>query len=180
LPRHLSPLNFRWPANCFQGRLRHVEVPSWTSSRARTRGTDARDSAKERALAMSMASGSTIVNQPRGCRTQRLPSPDAQRVQRSPDRPIGSSHEAVATYGFRSARNFCSRLHFVQTNTSLCFPKVRSAGLLSLSRNSPPHTQRNEGGGSTRGRMWFPSHFGKLLNVDEIHAFPKEAKIVLR
>src|SRR5680860_31353 len=62
-------------------------------------------------------------------------------------------HAVVATYGFRSARNVSSRLHFVQTNTSLCFPKVRSAGLISLSCNSPPHTQRNEGGGSTRGRM---------------------------
>jgi hypothetical protein len=81
--------------------------------------------------------------------------PDAQRVQRLPDRPRGSSHAAVGTYGFRSARNVCSRLHFVQTNTSLRFPKVRSAGLVSLSRRSPPHTQRNEGGGSTRGRMWF-------------------------
>ena len=25
--------------------------------------------------------------------------------------------------------------------------------------------------------MWFPSHFGELLNVDEVHAFPKEARI---
>jgi hypothetical protein len=69
-------------------------------------------------------------------------------------------HAVVATYGFRSARNVCSRLQFVQTNTSLCFPKVRSAGLISLSRSSPPHMQRNEGGGSTSGRMRFPSHFG--------------------
>ena len=27
--------------------------------------------------------------------------------------------------------------------------------------------------------MWFPSHFAELLNVDEVHAFPKEARIAV-
>jgi hypothetical protein len=27
--------------------------------------------------------------------------------------------------------------------------------------------------------MWFPSHFAVLLNVDEVHAFPKEARIAV-
>jgi hypothetical protein len=27
--------------------------------------------------------------------------------------------------------------------------------------------------------MWFPSHFGEFLNVDEVHAFPKEARIAV-
>ena len=56
-------------------------------------------------------------------------------------------------YGFRSARNVCSRLQFVQTNISLCFAKVLAAGSISLSCSSPPHMQCKEGGGSTRGRM---------------------------
>ena len=43
-----------------------------------------------------------------------------------------------ATYGFRSARNVCSRLQFVQTNISLCFPKVRSAGSISYSHYGRP------------------------------------------
>ena len=58
-----------------------------------------------------------------------------------------------AAYGCGSARSVCSRLQFVQTNISLCFPRVRSACSTSLSRNSPSHMQRNVGGGSTRGRM---------------------------
>ena len=37
-------------------------------------------------------------------------------------------HAAEATYGFWSERNVCSRLQFVQTNISLCFPKVRATG----------------------------------------------------
>ena len=62
-------------------------------------------------------------------------------------------HAAGDTYGFRSARNVCSRLQFAQTNVSLCFPKVPAAGSISLSCSSPPHKQCKEGGGSTRERM---------------------------
>ena len=62
-------------------------------------------------------------------------------------------HAVGGTYGFRSARNVCSRLQFLQTNISLCFPKVLAAGSISLSCSSPPHMQCKEGGGSTRGRM---------------------------
>ena len=62
-------------------------------------------------------------------------------------------HAVGGTYGFRSARNACSRLQFVQTNISLCCPRVWAAGSISLSHSSPPHVQRNDGGGSTRGRI---------------------------
>ena len=43
-------------------------------------------------------------------------------------RDIACAPHAVDTYGFWSARNVCSRLQFVQTNISLCFPKVRATG----------------------------------------------------
>jgi hypothetical protein len=52
-----------------------------------------------------------------------------------------------------TARNVRSRLQSVQTSISLCFLKVPAVSI-SLSRSSPPHVQRNEGGGSTRGRTF--------------------------
>ena len=64
-------------------------------------------------------------------------------------------HAVGGPYGFRSARNVCSRLQFVQTNISLCFPKALAARSISLSCSSPPHRQCKVGGGSTRGRMLF-------------------------
>jgi hypothetical protein len=79
-------------------------------------------------------------------------------------------------YGSRSARNVCSRSQLVQTNISLCFPKLRSAASISLSCSSPPHMQRDEGGGSTRGRMGFPSELGRtleLLTARKVHRFPR-------
>jgi hypothetical protein len=53
----------------------------------------------------------------------------------------GDIGRAGDRYGSRSARNVCSRSQLVQTNISLCFPKLRAAASISLSRSSPPQRQ---------------------------------------
>ena len=78
--------------------------------------------------------------------------------------------------GFRSAKSVCSRLQFVQTNISLCFPKVRSAGSISLSRNSPPHCNATRAevrrGDALASFTASEQENRNFLNVNEVHRFP--------
>ena len=88
-------------------------------------------------------------------------------------------HAVGGTYGFRSARNVCSRLQFVQTNISLCFPKLRTAGSMSLSRSSPPHMQTTRGPaeGSQSGPMSAMGHSEKSALKLGMSAIPIGADI---